>query len=73
MKQKSIEELKRQMVSTYKKFGNEKALVLKTGAGKKSWTGEELAKEIEEETEFGVNLIDNMIQLAIDLVKRNRN
>lgn len=68
MKQESINSLKEKIISTYKKYGNDKML---STVGK-SYSGVELAKEVEDETEFGVKLIDNMIQLTIDLVKRDK-
>ncbi len=70
MKTESIDELKDLMVKTYRKFGNEKAILLK--GGKRSYTGDEIAEEIENETEFGINMLDNIIQLTIDLLKRDR-
>jgi hypothetical protein len=69
MKQESIDKLKQQMIKTYLKFGDEKALLIK---GKKLYTGKEIAEEIQNETEFGIHVINNMIQLAIDLVKRDK-
>jgi hypothetical protein len=69
MKQESIDKLKQQMIETYLKFGDEKALLIK---GKKLYTGKEIAEEIQNETEFGIHVINNMIQLAIDLVKRDK-
>ena len=69
MKAESMEKLKQLMVATYRKFGDEKALLLK---GKRSYTGNEIADEIENETEFGIKMVDNMIQLTIDLLKRDK-
>lgn len=69
MKQESINKLKERMIATYKKFGNERAMLQRTG---KSWTGIEIAEEIEKETEFGIKILDMMIQLTIDLVKRDK-
>ena len=69
MKAESMEKLKQLMVATYRKFGDEKALLLK---GKRSYTGNEIADEIENETEFGIEMVDNMIQLTINLLKRDK-
>ncbi len=68
MKEKSIEILKENIINTYKKYGDDKMIF----KGNKSYSGIELAKEVEEETEFGIDLIDNLIQLTIDLVKRDK-
>lgn len=69
MNQKSIEKLKQLMITTYRKFGDEKALMLK---GRFSYTGNEIAKEIENETEFGIEVLNSLLQLTIDLLKRNK-
>lgn len=69
MKTESIEKLKQLMVKTYRKFGDETALLIKD---KRSYTGNEIAEEIENETEFGIKMVDNMIQLTIDLLKRDK-
>lgn len=69
MRQESIDTLQKLMVETYNKFGSESAIV---SIGGKSWTGSAIAKEIEDETEFGIEMVDNMIQLTIDLVKRQK-
>lgn len=37
-----------------------------------SFTRREIIKEIELQTEFGKKQIDNIIELAIDLMKRNK-
>lgn len=68
MKEESMNELKSKIVSTYKKLGDKKGLVTKG----RSYTGNELAKEIEDETELGVKIIANMIMLTIDLVSRDK-
>lgn len=69
MRQESIDTLQKLMVETYNKFGSESVIA---SIGGKSWTGSEIAKEIESETDFGVRMVDNMIQLTIDLVKRQK-
>ncbi len=40
--------------------------------GKSSWTGNELADEIENQTEHGQRLVNNLILLAVDLVTRGQ-
>lgn len=69
MNENSIKELKKLVVEGYRKYGDDKALVIK---GKKSYTGFEMAKEIEDETEFGIEMVSNILQLTIDLLKRNK-
>ncbi len=71
MKKESIEKLKELMVSTYKKMGDKKALTTRVIGGK-SYTGNEIAKEIEDETEIGLKMMDNIIQLSVDLVSRDK-
>ena len=71
MKVESIENIKQSMVSTYRRIGDARALGIK-GIGKVSYTGNEIANEIENETELGIKMINNMIQLTIDLLKRNK-
>ena len=61
-------ELKVSMVKTYRKFGEKKGLITKG----KSWTGNEVADEIEQETEFGIHMVDMLLQLTIDLLKRDK-
>lgn len=40
--------------------------------GKSTWTGNELADEIENQTEHGQRLVNNLILLAVDLVTRGQ-
>lgn len=72
MKQESIEELKQKVIAVYKKKGDSISLIMKTKPGKNSWTGNEIAKEIEEETALGIKMIDKLIQLTIDLISREK-
>jgi len=69
MKTESIENIKQLLVDRYRKIGNEKALLIK---GKHSYTGTEIAEEIENETELGIDIINNIFQLTIDLLKRDK-
>lgn len=61
-------ELKKQMAITYGKFGKEKALI----SGDKAFTGNEIKNEIKEGTELGNYLVSLMVNLSIDLVKRQK-
>jgi hypothetical protein len=49
-------------------ISNEKYLV----AGNKSYTRQNIADEIQNETEFGVDFLTNMLMLAIDLTARQK-
>ena len=68
MTRKNINILKENIITTYKKYGDEKIL----SSGTKSYSGTELANEVTNETQFGIELIDNLIQLTIDLLKRDK-
>lgn len=68
MKSESIEQLKQNMVETFRKYGNEIALRTKG----KTFTGNEIANEIENETEFGIESLNSAIRLTIDLLKRDK-
>lgn len=41
-------------------------------SGGKQFSGNEVANEIEQETEFGVNCINTLMGLTIDLLSRNK-
>lgn len=68
MKLESLDQLKESLVKTYQRYGEDKMLSTRG----KSWSGVELAQEVDNETEFGVELINMMINLTIDLVKRDK-
>lgn len=67
-----VEELKKNIIRIYRKIGDNIALKSPNGKLKCSWTGNELAKEIEINSEFGISLVNNLLQLTIDLVKRDK-
>lgn len=65
-----IDKLTKLMADTFrKKHGDEKALLIK---GKYSYTGNEIADAIDNRTEFGIEMIDGIIQLSIDLLLRDK-
>lgn len=68
MSHKLTQILKQNTINTYRKYGNERSIVY--GGG--SYSGEEIAQEIENESEIGILCINNLLQLAIDLVKRDK-
>lgn len=39
----------------------------------KLWTRKELSEEIRNETDFGIELMSNMLMLSIDIISRNVN
>ena len=65
---KLSKELKDLTVATYKKFGDDKGLVTRG----KSYTGNEVASEIENETEMGMHILGSLLSLSINLVKRQK-
>jgi len=68
MKIESIDILKQKIIRTYRKHGDEP--YLRTNA--RIYTGNEIAEEIEKETEFGVECVNKLIQLTIDLLARDK-
>ena len=68
MKAESIDILKQKIIRTYRKHGDEP--YLRTNA--RIYTGNEIADEIEKETEFGVECVNKLIQLTIDLLARDK-
>jgi len=68
MKPESIQHLKTAMIEYIRESGDAMVLI----HGKRSYTGTEIAKEMGEETEFGLHMMENMILLTIDLLKRGK-
>lgn len=69
MKQESIDKLKQAVVSTYQRFGDDRACLVRGG---RSYTGHEMAKEIEDETDFGLTFVESLLKLSIELIKRDK-
>lgn len=67
MKTESIQKLKELIVEAYRKSTHTKIII-----GNKSYTSNEIADEIENESELGIETIDNIIQLTIDLLSRGK-
>ena len=72
MKAESFDILKEKLVKTYRKYGDKACLTIMGANGIKQYTGNEVANEIEQETEFGVNCIHTLIGLTVDLISRDR-
>lgn len=72
MKPESIEFLKLQMIETFLKKGDEVVMMSPNGKEKCTWTGNEMAAEIIAETAFGLETIDGILQLSIDMIIRGK-
>lgn len=60
--------LKKNIVEKYLKFGDNKCMVY----GGVSYTGSQVANEIELETETGMKILNGILNLAIELVSRQK-
>ena len=58
--------LKLETMKAYKLFGNEKAII----TDGKTYSGNEIALEIKNETVFGITILKDLLKLTIDLVSR---
>lgn len=66
------EQLKQHVASIYrKKYGDNPALTQLKIDGK-TYTGNEIANEIENETDFGVEQLKKLLNLTIDLIQRQK-
>ena len=72
MKAESIDILKAKVIATYRKHGDKPYLTIMDADGIRKYTGNEVADEIEQETAFGVDCINKLIQLTIDLLSRDK-
>lgn len=75
MKQESVDHLKNKLIESLKKYGDNKFLVTadpENLSHLRTWSGNQIAVEIEQETEFGLKQIDMMIQLTLDLLSRDK-
>lgn len=66
---KLASDLKEYLISTYEKFGDKKALVTK---GYRAYTGLDLANEIRNNTPEGIESLQSIIALTIDLLRRDK-
>lgn len=64
-----LSQLKSLMVSTFRKKGDKDALIFK---GKRRFTGNEIANEIEKESPIGIDMANTLLQLTIDLLMRDK-
>lgn len=72
MKAQSFKILKDKLVKDFRKYGDKACLTVMGADGVKQYTGNEVANEIQNETEFGINCINTLIGLTIDLLSRNK-
>jgi len=64
-----LQELRKVLADTWRKHGQEKIVAFKS---RPSFSGEEIAIEIESGSEVGNSFIKDMIMLAVDLTKRDK-
>jgi hypothetical protein len=67
----AYQNLTKVVASHYRGFGDKIVLQI-LQIGKNQYTGNELADEVEAQTEFGQKLINNLVLLALDLVSRGK-
>ena len=72
MKSESFNILKKKLVKTYRKYGDKACLTVMDAQGGRQYTGNEVANEIEQETPFGVDCINTLIGLTVDLLARDK-
>ncbi len=69
MKTETIEALKQKITTTFRKKMDKKGLLVRGG---KTYSGNEIADEIENETPIGVETLNSIIQLTLDLINRDK-
>lgn len=69
MKTETIEALKQKITTTFRKKMDKKGLLVRGG---KMYSGNEIADEIENETPIGVETLNSIIQLTLDLINRDK-
>lgn len=67
----AYQNLTKVVANHYRGFGDKIALQV-LQIGKNQFTGNELADEVEAQTEFGQKLVQNLVILALDLVSRGK-
>lgn len=63
-----IDDLQKEVSETYRKYGDQKALIV----GRDTYTGNQIADEVEKGSEFGLDVLTKLLDLTIDLVKRQK-
>lgn len=72
MKPRTLAILKEKLVKTYRKKGKNHCLTVMDANGGRQYTGNQVAEEILNETEFGVNCMYTVMGLAVDLLSRDK-
>lgn len=72
MKSESFNILKKKLIKTYRKKGDNACLTVMDAEGGKQYSGNQIADAIEQETPFGVECINTLIGLTVDLLSRNK-
>lgn len=63
-----LNKIKALLISEFEKKGDEKVLV----SGNTTYTGNQIIEEINNQTEFGVNVIGNILRLSLNLLERGK-
>lgn len=60
-----------QLVSDARAYGDE-VVITSLGLGKCTWTGNELADEVQNGTDFGKEVVNGLVSLTLELVQRGK-
>lgn len=60
-----------QLVKDARAYGDE-VVITSLGLGKCTWTGNELADEVQNGTEFGKEVVNGLVSLTLELVQRGK-
>lgn len=60
-----------QLVSDARAYGDE-VVITSLGLGKCTWTGNELADEVQNGTDFGKEVVNGLLSLTLELVVRGK-
>lgn len=62
-------ELRSMVIETYRKYGDKIVVQYKSG---RSYTGNEIAIEVEAGSDFGIDTVLNVMKLSIDIFSRDK-
>jgi hypothetical protein len=63
-----IESLKLNVSSYYRSYGDNTVLY----KGEESFTGNQIADSVDNEDEFGIEMVNNLVSLTLDLIARGK-
>ncbi len=63
-----LESLKSNISNYYRGYGDGTVLY----KGEESYTGNQIANDVDNETEFGIEMVNNLINLTLDLITRGK-